>query len=172
MRRQILTIALVTLLLVLAPAIYAQRGPRPGSGDMLREFTNARIAARLNLTPDQVKQIQQIVRAHRAAVQPAQRPAPGAGPAADRQALLKSIFTDQPDQGAIQKQMDAVLQKEATTQEQRQQRLSEMVDTMLQINKVLTPAQRAEFQKMLDENTRARQIMGRRMMQRRQAPPQ
>src|SRR5512138_673693 len=101
MRSRFIGAVIVAVVMALmAPATFAQRGPRPGG--LAREFTNAHIAARLNLTPEQTKQIQDIVRAHRAAVQPAQRPAPGAGPALDRQALMKSIFTDKPDQAAIQ----------------------------------------------------------------------
>ena len=174
MNRKIIITGLVAVLCILmVSAVFAQRGPRPGGfgggfgGGMLGQFTNARVAARLNLTPDQTKQIQEIVNAHRTAMQPAQRPAPGTGPRINHDALLKTIITDKPDQAAIQKQMDAMLQQQTTMEQQRQQRLGAYVDTMLEINKVLTPAQRTEFQRMLDENSRARQMMGRRMMQRR-----
>ena len=168
-RKIIITGLVVVLIILMASAVFAQRGPRAGGfgGGMLGQFTNARVAARLNLTPDQTKQIQEIVSAHRTAMQPAQRPAPGTGPRIDHEALLKSIITDKPDQAEIQKRMDAMLQQQTAMAQERQQRLGAYVDTMLEINKVLTPAQRSEFQKMLDENTRARQMMGRRMMQRR-----
>ncbi len=157
MRRKTVHIATIMLLVaVCAGATFAQQ---PG---MLRQFTSPRVQARLNLTPDQVKQIQQVVQAQRAN---APKPAAAATNAAqEHQALLKAIFTDKPDQEAIQQHAAALNQFAAAQAQQHTARLNQFINTMLEINKILTPEQRDEFQRMLDENVRTRHLrMGRRM---------
>ncbi len=166
MHKKIVSAGVIALFCVaLGAAAFAQQGPaRRG---LLRQFISARVVARLNLTPDQVKKIQQIVRTRRTAARSRQGATAQADLAQERQALLKAIFSDKPEQGEIQKHMDAIVQQQSAADERRRANLSDNVDSMLEINKVLTPAQRTEFQKMLDENARAGQMMRGRMMQRR-----
>ncbi len=145
----------LVLMLALAVVAFAQApGPagRNRQGGLLREFMSARVQARLNLTADQVKQLQDIVRAQRAKMQ-----AP-VNVAAERQAMMKAIFTDAPNQAEIDKHAAALAS-------QQNQRLNQMVSTMLEFNQVLTPEQRTEFQKMLDEQARAGTIRRQRMQQ-------
>ncbi len=171
MYRKLLSLAQVVLLvLAFCAAAFAQRGP-----GMLRQFASPRVQARLNLSADQVKQIQQVIQAQRANVPKPAASAVNAGQ--EHQALLKDIFTDTPDQEKIQQHVAALNQFAAAQAQQHSARLNQAISTMLEINKILTSEQRAEFQRMLDENVRARQIrmhrmMGRRgMMNRQGAPP-
>jgi Spy/CpxP family protein refolding chaperone len=164
-RKSLFIPVIVVLILSVGAAAFAQ-GPRPGAPGLARQFASARVQARLNLTPDQVRQIQEIVKAQRAAAPPAPKPAPAAAMAQEHQALMKAIFTDSPNQDEIAKHEAALVQQQAAVAQQHQKRLDQMIGTLLQINRVLTPAQRAEFQKMLDENARAGQIMRGRMMMR------
>ncbi len=166
MQRKIVSAGIIGVLCVLmGSAAVAQGGPQRGAGP--GQFMRPRVIARLNLTPEQVKQIQGIAKAHRAAIQPGERPAAQVNIAQERQALMKAVFSDKPDEGEIQKHLDALSQQQTDAAQRRQQQMADYVTSMLEINKVLTPAQRAEFHKMLDENARTGQIRRGRMMQRR-----
>jgi Spy/CpxP family protein refolding chaperone len=135
--------------------------PRYGRGQQgmggfpfLHELGIAKVKARLNLTADQTDQIQQIARSERM-----KRSEQGGFGAEDRQALLNTIFADNPNQTEIQKRVQAL-------QEQHEKMLQEMVATGLQVNKVFTPEQRTELRRMIDENAQVRAEMRDRRMQR------
>jgi Spy/CpxP family protein refolding chaperone len=133
------------------------RGPQGMGGfPLFRELGLAKVKARLNLTADQTQQIQQIAKSERI-----KRSEQGGFGAEDRQALLKTIFADNPNQTEIQKRVQAL-------QEQHARMLQELVTTGLQVNKVFTPEQRVELHRMIDENAQVRAEMRVRRMQRRQ----
>ncbi len=162
MSRKTRFIAVILVLIAgCAIAAFGQQGPR-GQGGILRQLISARVQARLNLTPDQVKQIREIVRDHRAQNAPVRPAALAVNAGQEHTALMKSIFTDNPNQEEIQKHEASIAERQAAAAQQNQQRLNQQVNTLLEINKVFTPAQRAEFQKMLDENVRTGQILRRR----------
>ncbi len=167
MSRKSVFIAAVLVLIAGSSVALGQRGPRaPRQDGILRELASARVQARLNLTSDQVRQIQEIVRTQRAKNAPAGRAVPVANVAQERMALMKAIFSDNPNQTEIEKHQAAIADRQAAAAQQSQQSLSRQVNTLLEINKVFTPAQRVEFQKMLDENARTGQILQRRIMMR------
>jgi Spy/CpxP family protein refolding chaperone len=76
-------------------------------------------------------------------------------------ALAKELFKDQPNQAEIQKQLTVLQQDQA-------RRMSEWVATAQEMNKVLTPDQRAEAQKIIDEQRTARANMREKMKERHQ----
>lgn len=136
------------------------RGPHAIKGfPFFRELGLARLEARLNLTADQTTQIRQITKAERMK----RAGQPGVGPE-NREALMKAIFADNPNQTEIQNRVKAL-------EEQHAKMLQELVATGLQVNKVFTPEQRAELQKMIDENAQVRTRMRERMKQHIQQPP-
>ncbi len=173
-KKSLLLMVVILFIVTFAAAAFAQ-----GPAGMARRFMSPRVQARLNLTPDQLKQIMQVVQAQRAnAPKPAAAPALNA--AQEHRALLKAIFTDKPDQEAIQQHAAALNQFASAQAQQHSARLNQAITTMLEINKILTPEQRDEFQRMLDENARVRQLRMRRgmmarrgmgMMMNRQGPP-
>jgi len=94
---------------------------------------------RLKLTPDQSKQVREILKSARD--KGFDQFAGGSGA---RVALAKAVFSPQPNQAEIQKNMMAL-------EQQHQQMLQLVVNTGQQISQVLTPEQRAEMQKIIDE---------------------
>jgi len=161
MRNKVLVFLAVTALMVAgATAAFAKRGgpmDRRGGG-MFSERMLAAMEIRLKLTPDQSGQVRQIVDTQKS------RMREQFGPTGDeRQALIKQIFTDNPNQDEIQKRIAALQQRHADM-------LANLVQTGQQINKVLTPEQRAEFQKMLDEHVQMREKMRDRMRNRQSKP--
>lgn len=133
-------IALFVGVIVLGAAIAgvaAYEHGRPGMGMHMRF---ERMAVRLKLTSEQESQIKADLKQART----------NARPDVDsmrnlRATLAKQIFTDRPDQAAIQKNAD-----------QLKQQLSAMIDQYvkagLQINGVLTSDQRVEVQKIITEH--------------------
>jgi len=145
-------------------AVRHGRAPVAGAFPFLRGVGFLKLQARLNLSADQTQQIKQIVKSERM-----KRIGQGRDGAQDQQALIKSIFADNPNQTEIQQRVQAI-------QEQQAKMLQELVATGLQVNKVFTPEQRAELQRMMDENAQVRakmrQKMAQRMKQQQQAPKQ
>jgi len=133
-------IALSVCVIVLGAAIAgvaAYERDRPGLGMHMRF---ERLAVRLKLTSAQESQIKADLKQART----------NARPEIDsmrnlRATLAKQIFTDRPDQAAIQKNAD-----------QLKQQLSAMIDQYvkagLEINGVLTSDQRVEVQKIITEH--------------------
>jgi Spy/CpxP family protein refolding chaperone len=146
-------IALFVGVIVLGAAIAgiaAYEHGRPGLGMHMRF---ERMAVRLKLTSEQESQIKADLKQART----------NARPEIDsmrnlRATLAKQIFTDRPDQAAIQKNAD-----------QLKQQLSAMIDQYvkagLQINGVLTSGQRVEVQKIITEH---QQLAERRQARRQQ----
>lgn len=99
----------------------------------------AELEVRLKLSPDQSKQIREILK--NAREKGFDQFAAGSN---DRVALAKAVFDPNPNQAEIQKDTQAV-------QQQHQQMLQLLVDTGAQISKVLTPEQRVEMQKIIEE---------------------
>jgi Spy/CpxP family protein refolding chaperone len=94
---------------------------------------------RLKLTPEQSKQVREILKSARE--KGFDQFAGGSGA---RVALAKAVFSPQPNQAEIQKNIMAL-------EQQHQQMLQLVVNTGQQISQVLTPEQRAEMQKIIDE---------------------
>ena len=166
-------IVVLSLILVLAIAgfAFAQAGPgggmrgphgmgRHGHGGPGFGFgpgmNFGKLSARLQLTPEQKDKLKSIMKQH-------MQENKGQGEAARNahEALAKELFKDQPNQAEIQRQV-AVLQQEQA------QRMAQWVSAAQEMNKVLTPEQRAEVQKIIDENHTARAAMKQKMEQRRQ----
>ena len=118
---------------------FAKFAGRAGHMGMFGEWKMAQLEARLKLTPEQSKQMRDIVGARREKLMSdfdAGRD--------DRQALVREIFKDHPSQAEIQKRVSAI-------QERHNAMLSQLVASGQDFNKTLTPEQRAEMQKIIDE---------------------
>ena len=171
MTRKYWLIALaVALVLTLGLVAFAQAAPqggmkgphgRGGQGPEMGmgfgpEMHFQKMVARLNLTPDQQEKIKSITKA-----QFDQNKGQRATVSAAHEALAKELFKDQSNPAEIQKQV-SILQQDQT------QRMAQWVQTAQEINKILTPDQRAEVQKMIVENKQVRENMREKMQQRRQ----
>ncbi len=163
--------AALTLAVALAGGTYMFAGARHGrhglGGGFLSERMFAQLETRLKLTSEQSSQVRGIFEAQRARMK--EQFATGRG---EHDALFKAVFTDNPNQAEIQKQVTALQQKHA-------QMLQDMVATGMQVNQVLTSEQRAELLKAVDERREAGRRFHERMQQRKseregqtQPPPQ
>jgi Spy/CpxP family protein refolding chaperone len=135
--------AVVVLVLgsgTVAFARFAERGGRMGHMGMFGAWGMARLETRLKLTPEQSKQMHDLMAAQREKMKGDM----GAG-REDRQALAREIFKDNPNQAEIQKRVTAI-------QERHNAMLSQLVTAGQEFNKTLTSEQRAEIQKMIDEH--------------------
>lgn len=149
--------ALLVLVIGTASIASARRGGHGGMGKgFFGEFNFAKIEARLKLTPQQSDQIRGIVRSERER-HVSQFEAGGN----NRHELMKAIFAENPNQGEINNRIEAMVK-------QHEQMLRQMAATGTEVNKVFTPEQRAEVQRMLDENAQAASKMRERMKQRMQ----
>jgi Spy/CpxP family protein refolding chaperone len=162
-------VAAVTLAVALAGGTYmfakAGRGGHGPGGGFISERMFAHLETRLNLTSEQSGQVRSIFEAQRAKMK--EQFAGGRG---EHDALFKAVFTDNPNQAEIQRQVTAMQQKHA-------QMLQDMVSTGLQVNQVLTPDQRAELLKAMEEKKQTGRRFHERMQQRKaeregQTPPQ
>lgn len=161
-RTQVLIAILVVMVGGLATVSLAQQQRagmkrmhgRMGMGPMGMRYEQ--LVARLKLTPEQETQIKGIAKS-RAEQSKGDREA---GRAA-REALMRELFSDKPNTAEIQKNT-AVLQQESA------QRLTRWVTMAQEMNKVLTPEQRTEMQKMVSEHQQASQRMRERFKQRMQ----
>ena len=137
-------IAAIALLVLgtgsVAFAKFAGRAGRMGHMGMFGEWKMAQLEARLKLTPEQSKQMRDIVAARHQQL----RSDFDAG-RDDRQALVREIFKDKPNQAEIEKRVSAI-------QERHNAMLSQLVAAGEDFNKTLTPEQRAEMQKIIDEH--------------------
>ncbi|HXE90072.1 MAG TPA: periplasmic heavy metal sensor [Terriglobales bacterium] len=157
MKSKWMKLAAIAMVVALAGGtfVYAKaRHGRHGGGGFLSERMFAHMEARLNLTPEQSQQVRSIFEAQRAKMKEQFQ-----GGRADRDALMKAIFSDNPNQAEIQKQLAAL-------QQQHAQMLQSMVSTGLQVNQVFTPEQRAEFLKAMEEHRQAGERFRERMKQR------
>jgi Spy/CpxP family protein refolding chaperone len=121
-------------------ARFAGRAGHMGHMGMFGEWKMAQLEARLKLTPEQSKQMRDIVAARRETLKSdfdAGRD--------DRQALVREIFKDKPSQTEIEKRVSAI-------QERHNAMLSQLVAAGQDFNKTLTPEQRVEMQKIIDEH--------------------
>ncbi|HWR35671.1 MAG TPA: periplasmic heavy metal sensor [Clostridia bacterium] len=165
-RRQLVVLVCVTLVLGLATVAFAgqgqrQRGMKGMHGGMQGGFGMGmhgrmldQMATRLKLTPDQEQRVRQLAR-DRAK----QSMSEAESSRAARHALMKEVFSEQPNQAEIQKQVAFLQQHSAKT-------INDFVSSGIEMNKVLTPEQRAEMQKMLDENQQVTERRRERMRQR------
>lgn len=144
MTKKWVAIAAVGLLVLgtgsVAFARFAGRAGHMGHMGMFGEWKMAQLEARLKLTPEQSKQMREIVAARRDKL----RGDFDAG-RDDRQALMREIFKDNPSQAEIQKRVSAI-------QERHNAMLSQLVTAGQDFNKTLTSEQRAEMQKIIDEH--------------------
>lgn len=141
----IMAAATVALLLVLGSGSLAFAKFAQGAGHMRHmgmfgEWKMAQLEARLKLTPEQSKQMHDLVAARHEKLMGDF----GAG-RDDRQALVREIFKDNPNQAEIQKRVSAI-------QERHNAMLNQLVATGQDFNKTLTPEQRVEMQKIIDEH--------------------
>ncbi len=123
----------------LAFARFAGRAGHMGHMGMFGAWKMAQLEARLKLTPEQSKQMRDIVSARHEKL----RGDFDAG-RDDRQALVREIFKDNPNQAEIQKRVSAI-------QERHNAMLSQLVASGQEFNKTLTSEQRVEMQKIIDE---------------------
>lgn len=143
-------------------ARFAGRAGHMGHMEMFGEWRMARLEARLKLTPEQSKQMRDLVAARREQLK-------GDFDAGrdDRQALVREIFKDNPSQAEIQKRVSAI-------QERHNAMLSQLVAAGQDFNKTLTPEQRVEMQKIIAEHIqvgdRMREHRHHRMMEREGQP--
>ena len=143
MTKKWIGIAAVGLLVLgsgsLAFARFAGRAGHMGGMGMFGEWKMAQLETRLKLTPEQSKQMRDIVSARRETLK-------GDFDAGrdDRQSLVREIFKDNPSQAEIQKRVSAI-------QERHNAMLSQLVTAGQDFNKTLTSEQRAEMQKIIDE---------------------
>jgi Spy/CpxP family protein refolding chaperone len=145
-------------------ARYAERGGRMGHHmGMFGAWGMARLETRLKLTPEQSKQLQELMAAQREKMR-----GQAAAGREDRQALMHEIFKDNPNQAEIQKRVQAIQARHSAM-------LEGLVASGQEFNKTLTAEQRAEMQKMIDEHAQMREKMrehrGQRGM-RRGGPPE
>ena len=140
-------VAAVTLAVALAGGTFlfakARGGHGPGRGGFISERMFAHLETRLKLSPEQSTQVRSIFESQRAKTK--EQFASGRG---EHDALFKAVFTDNPNQSDIQAQLAAMKQKHA-------QMLDQMVATGLQVNQVLTPEQRVELLKAMEEKKEA-----------------
>lgn len=143
MSRKWVAIAAAALLVLgsgsLAYAKFAGRAGHMGHMGWFGEWKMAQLEARLKLTPEQSKQMRDIVAARRTKLVndfDAGRD--------DRRALVREIFKDNPSQAEIQKRVSAI-------QERQNAMVSQVVAAGLEFNKTLTPEQRVEMQRVIDE---------------------
>ncbi len=140
MKRMILS---VLVALLAASAVLAQNStpanPRPSMrrAAQFRLMNLRMMKQRLNLTPEQVQQIRQINHAQR--LQSFDR---NTAAQSERQALMAALFSETPNQAEIHRHVAALQQAQAA-------QLNQLVATAAEINKVLTPEQRTEFQKVM-----------------------
>lgn len=143
MTKKWIAIAAVALLVLgtgsVAFARFAGRAGHMGRMGMFGEWKMAQLEARLKLTPEQSKQMRDIVAARHQKL----RGDFDAG-RDDRQALIREIFKDNPSQAEIEKRVSAI-------QERHNAMLSQLVASGQEFNKTLTAEQRAEMQKIIDE---------------------
>ena len=143
MTKKWIAIAAVALLVLgtgsVAFARFAGRAGHMGRMGMFGEWKMAQLEARLKLTPEQSKQMREIVAARHEKL----RSDFDAG-RDDRQALIREIFKDNPSQAEIEKRVSAI-------QERHNAMLSQLVTAGQDFNKTLTSEQRAEMQKIIDE---------------------
>jgi Spy/CpxP family protein refolding chaperone len=132
-----LSVGVIVLGAAIAGVAAYEHGGGPGMGMRMRF---ERMAVRLQLTPAQESQIKGALKQARTSARPdidSMRRM--------RATLARQIFTDRPDQPAIQKNAD-----------QLKQQLSAMIDQYvkagLEINGVLTSGQRVEVQKIINEH--------------------
>jgi len=146
----------------LAFARFAGRGGHMGHMGMFGEWRMARLETRLKLTPEQSKQMRDLMAAQREKLM-----GDFAAGRDDRQALVREIFKDSPNQAEIQKRVSAI-------QERHNAMLSQLVAASQDFNKTLTTEQRVEMQKMIDEHVqmgdKMREHRGHRMMERQGQP--
>jgi Spy/CpxP family protein refolding chaperone len=132
--------ALALLVLGSGTVAFAKYAGRAGGHmGMFGEWKMAQLEARLKLTPEQSKQMRGIVAARRETLMndfDAGRD--------DRRALIREIFKDKPSQAEIEKRVSAI-------QERHNAMLSQLVAAGQDFNKTLTPEQRAEMQRIIDE---------------------
>ena len=143
MSRKWVAIAAAALLVLgtgsVAYARFAGRAGHMGHMGMFGEWKMAQLEARLKLTPEQSKQMRDIVATRRTKLMEdfdAGRD--------DRHALAREIFKDNPSQAEIQKRVSAI-------QERQNAMISQLVAAGQEFNKTLTPEQRAEMQRVIDE---------------------
>ena len=141
MTRKWIGIAAAALLVLGSSLAFAKYAGRAGHGHMgmFGEWKMAQLEARLKLTPEQSKQMRGIVTARREKLM-------GDFDAGrdDRQALIREIFKDKPSQAEIEKRVSAI-------QERHNAMLSQLVASGQEFNKTLTPEQRVEMQRIIDE---------------------
>ncbi len=158
-------VAAAVVLVASAGAVAARygRGMGPGGMGFMHERMLTQLEVRLKLTPEQSKQLQELIAGRRQAMREQFQ-----GSQADRRALLQEVFKDNPNQAEIQKRLSAIQERQATM-------MNDMVQAGLQFNKSLTPEQRAEMNKVLAEHfevaDRMRQHMQERMHERRGKGP-
>lgn len=133
-------------------------GMRGGMGFMGGRVL-AQVEVRLKLTPDQSKQLHELIAGRRQAMREQFQASQ-----ADRRALITEIFKDNPSQEEIQKRLSAIQERQATM-------MNDMVQAGLQFNKSLTPEQRAEMNKMLAEHFEVADRMHQHMQERMQQRP-
>jgi len=144
MTKKWIAIAAVALLVLgtgsVAFAKFGGRAGHMGGMGMFGEWKMAQLEARLKLTPEQSKQMRDIVAARHEKL----RGDFDAG-RDDRQALVREIFRDNPSQAEIEKRVSAI-------RERHNAMLSQLVTAGQDFNKTLTSEQRAEMQKIIDEH--------------------
>lgn len=151
-RKWIVVSGVIAAMLLATAAVAFARGAR-GGHDGFGFFgprALAQMEVRLKLTPDQSKQIRAILK--NAREQGFSRFGQGSNA---RVSLAKAIFSTDANQADIQQNLQAL-------QQQHQQMLQLMVSTGQQINQVLTPEQRVEMQRIIDEKA----AMGAKMRER------
>lgn len=167
MTRKWVGIAAVAVLVLgsgtLAFARFAGRGGHMGGMGMFGAWRMAQLETRLKLTPEQSKQMHDLMAAQREKMK-----GDFAAGRDDRQALAREIFKDNPNQAEIQKRVSAI-------QERHNAMLSQLVASGQEFNKTLTAEQRVEMQKVIDEHVqmgnKMREHRGQRGM-RRGGPPE
>ena len=151
-------VAAVTLAVALAGGTFlfakAGHGRHGSRGGFISERMFAHLETRLNLSTEQSTQVRNIFESQRAKMK--EQFAGGRG---EHDALFKAVFTDNPNQAEINQQLAALKQKHA-------QMLDQMVATGLQVNQVLTPEQRVELIKAMDEKKEAGRRFRERMKER------
>ena len=139
MKKRKLWIGVFVCVIVLGAAIGGVAAYEHGGAGMRMHMRFERLAVRLKLSSAQESQIRADLKQART----------NARPEIDsmrslRATLAKQIFTDQPDQTAIQKNAGELKQQLSAM-------IDEYVKAGLQINGVLSPEQRAEVQKIIVE---------------------
>ena len=161
-RRHCTAVGVLVIAVAGVVALYGQgqrgRFQSQDGGGWWQQLASGKLQQRLQLSPEQMDQIKQISASGRPKLFELSSTA-----AENRQALLKEVFSDKPNQKEINRRKEAL-------QQVHNAQMDELIARAGEVNQVLTPEQRSELQRIIDEGAQQREQRRQRWMER-TAPP-